>query len=82
MYCGGKSKNTIRQFQFDFKMDFDLSKLVQGLSFHTVAALDYNTSYRTSFDNTYAVFTPTWSNVNGADEIVDLKKENTIWFNI
>jgi TonB-linked SusC/RagA family outer membrane protein len=76
MYCGGKSKNTIRQFQFDFKMDFDLSKLVQGLSFHTVAALDYNTSYRTSFDNTYAVFTPTWSNVNGADEIVDLKKEN------
>lgn len=76
MYCAGKTKNTIRVFQFDFRFDFDLSKLVEGLKFHTVAAMDYETSYNTSFINQYAVFTPTWSNVNGKDEIVDLVKEN------
>lgn len=76
LYAGGKMKETIRQFQFDFRLDFDLSKLLDGLSFHTMAALDYNTAYNTSFKNDYAVFTPTWSNVNGSDEIVDLKKEN------
>ncbi len=76
MYAAGKTKQTIRQFQFDFRMDFDLSKLLDGFSFHVMSAMDYNTAYNTSFTNQYAVFTPTWSNVNGADEIVDLKKEN------
>lgn len=76
LYYAGKTKNTIRQFQFDMKLDFDLSQLVSGLSFHTIAGMDYNTSYNTSYTNKYAVFVPTWSNVNGVDEIVELTKIN------
>lgn len=72
----GKTKNTIRQFQFDLRLDFDLSKLLEGLSFHTMAAMDYNTSYNTSYTNSYAVFVPTWTNVNGKDEIINLTKIN------
>lgn len=72
----GKTKQAIRQFQFDLKLDFDLSQLLNGLSFHTQAAVDYNTSYNTSYTNSYAVYIPEWSNVNGKDEIVNLTKIN------
>lgn len=72
----GKTKNTIRQFQFDLRLDFDLSQLLEGLSFHTMAAIDYNTSYNTSYTNQYAVFAPQWTNVNGKDEIIGLTKIN------
>jgi len=72
----GKTKNTIRQFQFDLSLNFDLSQLVNGLSFHTQAAIDYNTAYNTSYTNNYATFNPEWTNVNGKDEIVNLEKIN------
>ena len=45
------------------------------MSFETKFAVDYATSYNTSFDNNYAVYIPTWANINGKDEIVSLKKE-------
>lgn len=72
----GKTKSTIRQFQFDLRLDFNLSKLLNGLSFHTMAAMDYNTAYSTNYTNKYAVFVPTWTNVNGKDEIISLEKIN------
>ena len=43
-YAAGKSKWTSRQFQFDTGIDFDLSKILEGLSFHTQFAVDYATS--------------------------------------
>ena len=49
--------------------------MLTGLSFETRFAVDYSTSYTTSFDNSYAVYIPTWSNYNGKDVIVGLKKE-------
>ena len=75
IYAGGKSKWTSRQFQFDTGLNINLAKVLKGLSFETRFAVDYATSYTTSFDNSYAVYIPTWSNINGKDEIVALKKE-------
>lgn len=75
-YAAGNSKWTSRQFQFDTGIDINLGKILKGLSFHSKFAVDYATSYTTSFDNKYAVYTPTWSNYNGKDVIVSLKKEN------
>lgn len=72
----GKTKSTIRQFQFDLRLDFDLSQLLKGFSFHTQASMDYNTAYNTSFTDKYAVYAPQWTNVNGKDEIIGLEKIN------
>jgi TonB-linked SusC/RagA family outer membrane protein len=75
-YVGGFSKWTSRQFQFDTGLDFDLKRLMKGLSFHTLLAVDYATSYNISYNNTYAVYAPSWFNYNGDDVIVDLTKYN------
>ncbi|MBO4371853.1 MAG: hypothetical protein J5826_02880 [Bacteroidales bacterium] len=70
----GKTKSTTRQFQFDLRLDFNLSQLLDGLSFHTQASMDYNTAYNTNFTDQYAVYAPEWTNVNGKDEIINLTK--------
>lgn len=74
-YAAGESKFTSRQFQFDTGVNIDLNKVLKGLSFKAMFAVDYATSYNTSFDNNYAVFIPTWANYKGRDVIVALKKE-------
>lgn len=52
-----------------------MDKVLKGLSFNAMFAVDYATSYSTSFDNNYAVFIPTWANYGGKDVIVALTKE-------
>lgn len=74
-YAAGSTKYTSRQFQFDAGVDINLDKLLKGLSFNAMFAVDYATTYATSFDNKYAVFVPTWSNHDGKDVIVGLSKE-------
>lgn len=74
-YAAGSSKYTSRQFQFDTGVNVDLGKVLKGLSFKAMFAVDYATSYNTSFDNNYAIFVPTWSTYNGKDVIVALTKE-------
>ena len=74
-YAAGSSKWTSRQFQFDAGLDINLDKVLKGLSFSALFAVDYATSYTTSFDNKYAIFVPTWANYNGKDVIVALSKE-------
>lgn len=75
-YAAGYSKWTSRQFQFDTGIDFDLKRLLPGLSFSTLFAVDYATAYTTSYDNTYNVFAPTWATYNGSDMISYLTKYN------
>ncbi len=75
MYAAGRTKFTSRQFQFDTGVDIDLKAILPGLSFKTMYAVDYATSYNTSFDNAYAIYTPIWSNYNGKDVIVGLNQE-------
>ncbi len=77
-YAGGHSTWTSRQFQFDAGLDFDLGGLLRGLSLHALVGVDYATSYRTSFDNSYATFEPTWSNYGGKDVIVALDNHETV----
>lgn len=75
LYAAGRSKWTSRQFQFDTGLEFDLVRVLKGLSFKTMFAVDYANTYTTSYDNQYAVYTPTWSNYNGKDVITELVKE-------
>ena len=77
-YFAGKNTWTSRQFQFDAGVDVDLSSVTKGLSFHTMVAVDYRTAYTTSFNDTYATFTPTWSEYNGKEVIVALNTFDTV----
>ncbi|MBO7593766.1 MAG: SusC/RagA family TonB-linked outer membrane protein [Salinivirgaceae bacterium] len=84
IYAGGELKFTSRQFQFDGGLDFNLGKLIEGLSMKTNFGMDFKTSYNTRFDPKFAVFQPTWGDdemihkitqVDGtADEITGQKK--------
>ena len=74
-YFGGKTTLVSRQFQFDAGFTYDMNKFVNGLSFTTMFSIDYAANYSLSYDNTYAVFIPTWSNYNGSDAIVGLTQQ-------
>ena len=75
-YFGGKTKGVSRQFQFDAGIIYDMNKFVRGLSFNTLFSIDYAANYSLSYDNSYAVFIPTWSNYNSNDAIVALTQQN------
>lgn len=75
-YFGGKTTAVSRQFQFDAGIIYDMNKFLKGLSFKTLFAIDYAANYSLSYDNTYAVFIPTWSNYNSEDAIVGLTQQN------
>lgn len=76
IYAGGKNNTTIRKFQFDAGLMFDLKKVLEGLSFKTVLAMDFATSYNTNISNKYSVFVPEWGSYNGKEYIVGLTKLN------
>lgn len=78
IYASGTNVYHSRQFQFDAGLNFDLSSLLKGLSFHAMVAIDYATVYTTSYDNTYATYQPTWANYNGKDVIVALNSNGTV----
>ena len=77
-YFAGDNTWTSRQFQFDAGVDVDLASVTKGLSFHAMVGVDYRTSYTTAFNNTYATFTPTWSEYNGKDVIIGLDNKLTV----
>lgn len=77
-YAGGKSTWTSRQFQFDAGVNFDLGKVLKGLSFHAMVGIDYATTYTSSYNNEYAIFQPKWGNYNGAEVISDLEDHETV----
>lgn len=73
-YFGGKTTNVSRQFQFDAGIIYDMNKFVKGLSFKTQFAIDYAARYSLTYDNTYAIFVPTWSNYSNNDRIVAINQ--------
>ena len=75
IYAAGSRKYTIRKFQFDAGLDFDLAHLLPGLSLKTIMGMDFSTQYTTAFSNAYAIFIPEWASYNGKEYIVGLTKE-------
>lgn len=74
IYAGGNNTYTNRQFQFNTGVDANLNSLLDGLTFHSKFAVDYETSYNQSFNNTYAVYEPKWNTYAGIDQITSLTK--------
>jgi TonB-linked SusC/RagA family outer membrane protein len=74
IYAGGFNRNINRQFQFNTGVDFDLNGVLQGLSFKTMLAVDYASSFNLSYNNGYSVYEAIWNNYAGYDQISNLNK--------
>lgn len=75
IYTRGINKGTTRKYQFDASLNFNLAKVLKGLTFDTQFGIDYNTSYSQNIDNnTYAVYTPTWATDVDGDYISKLTR--------
>lgn len=71
-YAAGEAKYVSRQFQFNTGFDFNLRSLVDGLFFRAKYGIDYSTEYEQAYENTYAVYAPSWNNYGGVDRISSL----------
>lgn len=76
MLAAGYVKEKSRRFMFDVSATADLNRILEGLSFKTAFSMDYSAHYSEAWREQYAVYQPTWSNVNGKDGITSLVKYN------
>lgn len=76
LLAAGYTKEKARKFMFDIAVNADLGRFLEGLSFRTAYSVDYTSYYSEAYAQEYAIYQPTWSNVNGKDVIVGLSKFN------
>ncbi len=75
-YSGGVEQNIQRTFSLNNRLDFDLKRLVDGLSFHTNMSFDMYTSYNEAILNSYAVYEPVWDAVSDkVDSLIKFGKD-------
>lgn len=74
--AAGDSKFVSRQFQFNTVFDIDLKSVTKGLMLRAKYGIDYASTYNQGYSNTYATFTPTWTNANGKDQIFSVTVNN------
>lgn len=71
-YSGGVNEGIERKFSFNNRIDVDLAKLTEGLTFHTNISFDYYASYDQTIANQYSVYEPVWN--DDGDSIISLKQ--------
>ncbi len=76
LLAAGYTRQKYRKFLFDVAVTADLSSLTKGLSFKTAFSIDYATHFSEAYAQSYAVYQPTWANMNGKDVIISLDKIN------
>jgi TonB-linked SusC/RagA family outer membrane protein len=74
-YSGGVNENIQRTFSFNNRIDFDLTRFIKGLAFHTNISFDFYNIYSQSINNGYSVYEPLWNPVG--DDIIYLTKYGT-----
>lgn len=74
IYAGGHNTYINRQFQFNTGIDAKLNSFIDGLSFHSKFAVDYETSYNQTYNSAYAVYEPQWNTYAGFDQITSFTK--------
>lgn len=74
VYAAGYNVATTRRFGMTVGLDFDMGKLLKGLSFQTRFSINYASGYVESYTNTYAVYEPTWYSQNGQNILDGLTK--------
>jgi len=74
-YAAGVVETIARKFSFNNRVDFDLNKLIEGLSFHTNISFDYFIRYTQTVANQYSVYEPVWK--ADEDSIASLVQRGT-----
>jgi len=69
-YAGGVLERVERNFAFNNRINFDLDKLTDGLSFHTNISFDHYIRYNQTVANSYSVYEAEWDAAE--DRIIDL----------
>ena len=59
---GGYQNNVFRVTQFNNSINFDLSRITEGLSAKTYLSFDFYDAYTTSISNQVRTYTPRWEN--------------------
>lgn len=59
-YAGGVFERVERNFAFNNRINFDLAKLAEGLSFHTNISFDHYIRFNQTVANEYSVYEPEW----------------------
>lgn len=76
MLAAGYIKTRNRTFMFNVGANANLDAVLKGLSFKAGYSMDYTSIYSEAYQVAYAVYRPTWSQVNGQDVITNLQKFN------
>lgn len=71
-YSAGYTERFQRTFSFNNRMNFDLKRVLEGLSFHTNINFDFYTIYDQAILNEYAVYQAVWA--ENEEKIVGLEK--------
>lgn len=74
-YSGGQTENVQRNFSFDNRIEFNLEKIIKGLTFQTNVSFDFYSTYNQAVVNQYSVYEPIWN--AGTDSVDDLTKYGT-----
>jgi len=74
LYVGGYNRYISRVLQVTNRINIDLDRVLQGLSFHTRFNADYYNSYNQSINNGYSVYTPTWDTIPDSEIITGLER--------
>lgn len=69
-YAGGVLERIGRNFAFNNRVNFDLDKIAEGLSFHTNISFDHYISFNQTVANDYSVYEAEWD--DNEDIITDL----------
>jgi len=72
MYLGGTMEESTRIYSFNNRLNFDLSDVTEGLSFHTNFSFDYTATWYQTLQNQYMVYYPTWD--KNTDRIISLQE--------
>lgn len=71
-YSAGYVERFDRTFTFNNRINFDLGRVLEGLSFHTNISFDFYTGFDQAIQNEYSVYQPVWA--DNEDKIIDLVK--------
>ena len=77
LYAGGYNEYKSRNFQFVNSINFDLDRVLKGLSVITKFNVNYTTFYNQSINNNYSVYQATWGNYLGENVLENLTKFGT-----
>lgn len=70
LYTQGLQNYTVRQYQIDATLNFDLGKLLPGLALSTQLGVDYyGRQYLNEDKNDYAVYDPIWGTIVSEDGV-------------